>query len=66
MSADGKMKILFRILIMIKPTIINILGYANGIVDLKKGFDKGLKNIPAVTEDLHRIAWKCMKVVLIF
>ena len=25
---------------MIKPTIINILGQPNGIVDLKKGFDK--------------------------
>ena len=35
---------------MIKPTIINILGQPNGIVDLKKGFDKTLKNVPAVSE----------------
>ena len=50
---------------MIKPTIINILGQPNGIVDLKKEFDKALKNIPAVGEDLLRIAWKCMKIALI-
>ena len=47
---------------MIKPTIINILGWPNGIMELKKGFDKALKNIPAVSEDLLRIAWKCMKI----
>ena len=35
---------------MIKLTIINILGQPNGIVDLKKGFDKALKNLPAVSE----------------
>ena len=50
---------------MIKPTIINILGQPNGIVDLKKGFDKALKNIAAVSEDLLRITWKCMKIALI-
>ena len=50
---------------MIKLTIINILGYPNEILDLKKGFDKTLKNIPAVSEDLLRIAWKCMKIALI-
>ena len=50
---------------MIKPTITNILGKPNGIVDLKKGFDKALKNIVAVSEDLMRIAWKCMKIGLI-
>ena len=50
---------------MIKPTIINILGWPNGIMELKKGFDKALKNIPAVSEDLLRIAWKCMKIALI-
>ena len=44
---------------MIKPTIINISGQPNGILDLKKGFDKALKNIPVVGEDLLRIAWKC-------
>ena len=32
---------------MIKLTIINILGKPNDILDLKKGFDKALKNIPA-------------------
>ena len=50
---------------MITPTITNILGQPNGILDLKKGFDKALKNIPAVSEDLLRIAWKCMKIALI-
>ena len=50
---------------MIKPTIINILGQPNGIVDLKKGFDKALKNTPVVSEDLLRIAWKCVKIPLI-
>ena len=50
---------------MIKPTIINILGQPNGIVDLKKRFDKARKNIPAASEDLLRIAWKCMKTALI-
>ena len=49
---------------MIKPTI-NILRKPNGIVDLKKGFNKALKNIAAVSEDLLRIAWKCMKIALI-
>ena len=50
---------------MIKPTIINILGQPNGILDLKKGFDQALKNIPALSKDLLRIAWKCMKIMLI-
>ena len=50
---------------MIKPTIINILRQPNGILDLKKRFDKALKNIAAVSEDLLRIAWKCMKITLI-
>ena len=50
---------------MIKLTIINILGQPDGILDLKKGFDKALKSIPAVSEDLLRIAWKCMKIALI-
>ena len=44
---------------MIKLTIINILEQSTGILDLKKGFDKTLKYIPAVNEDLLRIAWKC-------
>ena len=50
---------------MIKLIIINILGQPNEILDLKKGFDKTLKNIPAVSEDLLRIAWKSMKAALI-
>ena len=48
---------------MIKLTIINILGWPKGILDLKKRFDKALKNIPAVSEDLLRIGWKCVKIV---
>ena len=43
---------------MIKPAIINILGQPNGIVDLKNRFDKALKNIVAISEDLLSIAWK--------
>ena len=50
---------------MMKPTIINTFGQPNGILDLKKGFDKALKNIPAVIEALLRIAWKYMKIALI-
>ena len=50
---------------MIEPTVINLLRQPNGILDLKKGFDKTLKNIPAVSEDLLRIVWKCMKIALI-
>ena len=50
---------------MTKLTIINILGQPNGILDLKKEFDKTLKNIPNVSKDLLEIAWKCMKMVLI-
>ena len=50
---------------MIKLTIINVLGKPDGILDLKKGFDKALKNMPAVSEDLLRITWKCMKIALI-
>ena len=49
---------------MIKLTIINILESPKGILDLKKGFDKALKNILAVSEDLLRIAWKCMTIAL--
>ena len=50
---------------MIKSTIINILGQPNGIFDFKKGLDKALENIPAVSKGLLRIAWKCMKIALI-
>ena len=52
-----------RTQIMIKLTSFNILGLS--ILDLKKGFDKTLKHIPAVSEDLLRIAWKCMKIAMI-
>ena len=30
----------------------------------KNGYDKTLKNIPAVSEDLLMIVWKCMKIAL--
>ena len=50
---------------MTKPTIINILGQPNGVLDLKKEFDKALKNIPAASQDFLTIAWKCMKITLI-
>ena len=35
------------------------------ILDFKKGYYKTLKNIPAVSEDLLKIAWKGMKIALI-
>ena len=50
---------------MIKMTIINILRQANGILDLKKGFDKTLKNAPTVSENLLRIGCKCITIELI-
>ena len=50
---------------MIKLTVLNILGYPNSFLDLIKGFDKTLKNIPAVSEDLLRNAWKYTKIELI-
>ena len=37
---------------MINLTIFNILGYSNDILDFKKEFDKTVKNISAVSEDL--------------
>ena len=42
-----------------------ILGKPDDIFDLKKGFYKLLKNVPAVSNDWLRIAWKCMKVMQI-
>ena len=36
---------------MINLAIFNNLGQPNGILDLKKGFDKTLKNIPEFAED---------------
>ena len=50
---------------MIKLSTINILGQANGILDLRKGYDKTLKNTLSVTEDLLRIVWECTKIALI-
>ena len=50
---------------MIKLTVVNILGYPNGILDLKKGYDKTLKGIPTIDEYLLKIAWKSMKIALI-
>ena len=50
---------------MTKLTSFNTLGQPNAIMGLKKGFDKTLKNISAVSEGLLRIAWKCMKIALI-
>ena len=35
------------------------------MVDKDKGFDKTLKNIPAVSKDLLKIAWRCVKIALI-
>ena len=49
---------------MIKLTSLNILGWPNDTLDLTKGFDKNLKNVSAVSEDLLRIAWKGMKIPL--
>ena len=45
--------------------MVSNLGQPNAILDLKKGSDKALKNIPAVSQDLLRIVWKCMKIALI-
>ena len=50
---------------MIKFAIIDISGFPNGISDFKTGFNKTPKNVPNVSEDLLRIAWQCMKIVLI-
>ena len=49
---------------MINFRTINILGQPNFILNLKKGSDKTLKNIPTVSEDWLRIDWKCMKIAL--
>ena len=38
---------------MIKPAIINISGYPDGILYLKKGFDKTLQNIPTVSKGFY-------------
>ena len=41
---------------MIKLAIFNILGQPNGMLDLKKGFGKTLKNIPTISKDLLKAA----------
>ena len=53
-----------RIYIMIKLTTISILGLGF-ILDLKKRYDKTLKNIPTGSSDLLRFVWKYGKVMLI-
>ena len=50
---------------MTKLTIINIVGWPNGFLNLNKGSDEALKDILAVNENLLRIDWKCMKIALI-
>ena len=50
---------------MIKLTTISILGQPNVIMNLKKVYDKTLKNIPTISKDLLRTVWKCMKIALI-
>ena len=47
---------------MIKLTIINILGQPNGILNLKKGYDKTLKHIYTVREDLRRICFEVYEI----
>ena len=46
-------------------TTISILGLPNFILDLKKEYDKTLKNIPAVSDDCLMINWKRIKIALI-
>ena len=49
---------------MTKLTGLNILGKPNDILDSKKGSDETLKNISTVSEDLLRVARKCMKMLM--
>ena len=46
---------------MTNITAINILGQPNFILNLKKGYDKTLKDIPTVGDDCLKIDLKCMK-----
>ena len=46
-------------------TTIKILRYSNGILNVKKGYDRILENIPSVSNDLLRIFWICLKLALI-
>ena len=50
---------------MINCTTINILGQPNISLNLKKEYDKTLKNIPTASEDCLRIDWKSVKIALI-
>ena len=50
---------------MINFTAINILGQPNVILNLKKEYDKTLKNKPTVSEDWLRSDLKRMKIALI-
>ena len=50
---------------MFNFTTINILGQLDFILNLEKGQDKTLKNIPTVSEDWLSLDWKCMKIELI-
>ena len=43
---------------MIRLTNINILGQPNDTLDLKKGFDKNLKNMQTVSDDFLKIKRK--------
>ena len=50
---------------MINFTTINILGQPNFFLNLKKGYDKTLRNAQAVGEHWLRFDWKCMKMTLV-
>ena len=50
---------------MINFTTINILGQSSAILNLKKEYDKTLKNFQTVSEDWLMINWKCIKIPLI-
>ena len=45
---------------MVDFTAMYILGQHNVILNLKKGYDKTVKNIPTVSNDWLRIDWKGM------
>ena len=50
---------------MTKVTTVNIFGQPNDILDLKIRYDKTVKNILSVGEDMLKIEWNCMKITLI-
>ena len=45
---------------MINFTTINISGQPNDILDLKKGYNKTLRNIPTVSEDFLEVHENCV------